>query len=128
MVSGAAGSMAPGAAPAAMMVAQEAEVRQEMGLSSQWQSQADSLGQVESVLNEPSDQGISNLLDQFWNSWQDLSNQPEDSGARAEVDGREAPIAPDGSARRSSKLRASAMRGAPFSAGVAQRRELPGDS
>jgi flagellar hook-associated protein 1 FlgK len=63
----------------------DAQIRSEMGLSGRWQSRSDLLSRVEEVVDEPSDTGLGNLLDEFWNSWLDLSNQPEDSAARAVV-------------------------------------------
>jgi len=42
----------------------------------------DGLSQVETSLAEPSDNGISSLLQGFWSSWQDLSNNPESAGTR----------------------------------------------
>jgi flagellar hook-associated protein 1 FlgK len=38
---------------------------------------------VELALNEPGDQGISNLLGQFWDAWQEVANHPEDSPTKA---------------------------------------------
>ncbi len=43
------------------------------------------LSRVEDMLLEPSDTGIADILDDFWNTWQDLSNNPSDSGSRAVV-------------------------------------------
>jgi flagellar hook-associated protein 1 FlgK len=40
------------------------------------------LDQVELVLAEPSDNGISAQLSKFWNGWADLSNSPDDAAAR----------------------------------------------
>jgi flagellar hook-associated protein 1 len=40
------------------------------------------LDQVELVLQEPGDNGISSQLAQFWNGWADLSNSPDDVAAR----------------------------------------------
>ena len=34
-------------------------------------------------MNEPSDTGLANTMDQFWSSLQDLATQPQDSGTRA---------------------------------------------
>jgi flagellar hook-associated protein 1 len=48
----------------------------------------DLLSQVESVFGEPSDAGMANALDQFWNSWSDLSAQPSSLAARAVVQQR----------------------------------------
>jgi flagellar hook-associated protein 1 FlgK len=53
---------------------------------------------VELALNEPGDQGISNLLSQFWDAWQEVANHPEDTptksalvvNAQALVDGIQA--------------------------------------
>jgi flagellar hook-associated protein 1 len=42
----------------------------------------DGLGQVESVLNEPSDNGVNTLLGQYWSAWQDVANSPEDMATR----------------------------------------------
>ncbi|TFD95787.1 flagellar hook-associated protein FlgK [Jeotgalibacillus sp. R-1-5s-1] len=50
-----------------------------------WSSQAQGLHRMEEVMNEPSDQGLSKVLDQFWSSLEDLSVNPEDAGARAVV-------------------------------------------
>ncbi|AMW03970.1 flagellar hook-associated protein FlgK [Gemmatimonas phototrophica] len=48
----------------------------------------DLLSQVESVFGEPNDAGMANALDQFWNSWSDLSAQPNSLAARAVVQQR----------------------------------------
>ncbi len=40
---------------------------------------------VESVFNDLTGEGLSQFLDEFWNSWLELSNHPENSGARAGV-------------------------------------------
>lgn len=56
-----------------------------------WQQRNDALKKVESVMNEPSETGIRSVLEKFWNSWQDLSKDPENLSARAVV--RETAIA-----------------------------------
>jgi flagellar hook-associated protein 1 len=61
------------------------QIRQEMGLSGEWSARAGVLNQVQMVLNEPSDNGLGGLMDSFWNAWLDLSNQPQDTAARAVV-------------------------------------------
>lgn len=48
----------------------------------------DLLSQVEAVFGEPSDEGMANALDQFWNAWSDLSAQPGSLAARAVVQQR----------------------------------------
>jgi len=42
-------------------------------------------GQIEGIYNEPGDHGIRSSLDNFWNSWQDLSSYPEEYGHREVV-------------------------------------------
>jgi flagellar hook-associated protein 1 len=41
-----------------------------------------SLMRVENMFNEPSDTGLNNTLNEFWNSWQDVANNPGDLSAR----------------------------------------------
>lgn len=48
----------------------------------------DLLSQLESVFGEPSEAGMANALDQFWNSWSDLSANPGSLAARAVVQQR----------------------------------------
>ncbi len=43
------------------------------------------LERIENVFNEPSDNGLTNGMDEFWNSWQDLVNNPSDLSARETV-------------------------------------------
>lgn len=45
----------------------------------------DWLGRVESTFNELSDNDLSTQLSTFFNSWSDLANNPQDSGARQTV-------------------------------------------
>ena len=40
---------------------------------------------IEDMLLEPQDTGISTTLDNFWNTWQDLANNPTDTASRAVV-------------------------------------------
>lgn len=50
-----------------------------------WASKADMLSQMEGIMNEPSDTGLSATMDQFWNALQDLAVQPQNDGARRVV-------------------------------------------
>jgi flagellar hook-associated protein 1 FlgK len=50
-----------------------------------WKVQKDTLEKVELIMNEPSDQGLRSVIDQFWNAWQDLSREPDNLTARAVV-------------------------------------------
>lgn len=49
------------------------------------EARQDGLKQVELALNEPSDQGVSKLLEKYWSSWQDLANAPENPATRQAV-------------------------------------------
>lgn len=42
----------------------------------------DGLGQVEGVINEPSDNGLNTLLGKYWSAWQNVANAPEDMATR----------------------------------------------
>jgi flagellar hook-associated protein 1 len=50
-----------------------------------WSVRNDALLKMEEILNEPSEDGLAKLMDRFWQSLQDLANNPEDSGARSVV-------------------------------------------
>ncbi len=41
--------------------------------------------QVEGIFGEPSDSGLSNMMNEFWNSWTNLANNPESNSARSLV-------------------------------------------
>jgi flagellar hook-associated protein 1 FlgK len=40
---------------------------------------------IESILGEPSDSALQNVMMEFWNSWNDLANDPENSSAKTVV-------------------------------------------
>src|SRR5690606_37935872 len=50
-----------------------------------WQAKAEMLSQMEGIMNEPSEYGLANTMDQFWNALQDLAVQPQNDGARRVV-------------------------------------------
>ncbi len=50
-----------------------------------WKSKYDYLHQIELVHNEPSDHSIRNLLDKFWESWEELANNPSEYATRKVV-------------------------------------------
>jgi flagellar hook-associated protein 1 len=58
-----------------------------------WETQAGSLQKLEEVMNEPSDTGLAKTMDMFWQSLQDLSVNPTNSGARSVVRQRGAAVA-----------------------------------
>ncbi len=51
----------------------------------QWSYRKDALAQVEALLSEPSDLGLSAAIDAFWNSWEDLAASPESQPARVAI-------------------------------------------
>ena len=59
------------------------QFRQESHKLGYWESRTSAISQMEDVLNEPSDYGLSKNLSQFWKSLQDLAVNPENGGARA---------------------------------------------
>lgn len=61
------------------------QFRGENSTSGYWSTRAEALSRMESLLNEPSDAGLSKTMDQFWQSLQDLAVNPENSGARSVV-------------------------------------------
>jgi flagellar hook-associated protein 1 len=61
----------------------DAQYRSQTGTASYWSTKADALSRMEGVINEPSDTGLSAVMDEFWSSLQDLSATPEESGARS---------------------------------------------
>ncbi|MBU1075762.1 MAG: flagellar hook-associated protein FlgK [Spirochaetes bacterium] len=50
-----------------------------------WKTKNEFLYQVELVHNEPSDVSLRNLLDQFWGSWEELANNPQELAVRKVV-------------------------------------------
>lgn len=50
-----------------------------------YQARSDTYTKIEGLLNEPSDSGIANAMDQFWKGWEELSKTPDSSATRAVV-------------------------------------------
>jgi flagellar hook-associated protein 1 FlgK len=50
-----------------------------------WEIRKDTLNKLEAIVNEPSDTGIRQVIEGFWNSWQELSKSPENLTARVLV-------------------------------------------
>lgn len=61
------------------------QMRQQKQTAGESQTRAESLHLVELALAEPSDNGLRSVMGQFFNSWRDLSNAPEDGAARSAV-------------------------------------------
>lgn len=58
------------------------QMRRQLGIGENFSLTEELLGQVESVLTEPSSTGINARLDEFWNAWQSLATMPAEDGAR----------------------------------------------
>ncbi|TMN21356.1 flagellar hook-associated protein FlgK [Lentibacillus cibarius] len=61
------------------------QFRSENSKAGYWETKADALSRMETLMNEPSEQGLNKTMDQFWQSLQDLAANPESSGARSVV-------------------------------------------
>jgi flagellar hook-associated protein 1 FlgK len=71
----------------------DASYRRDAGNASSFGLRHDLMAEVESVLGEPSDTGLSATLDAFWSSWSDLSNNPGNGAAQTAVRQRGAQVA-----------------------------------
>ncbi|PRX32576.1 flagellar hook-associated protein 1 FlgK [Orenia metallireducens] len=60
-------------------------LREESTTQGMWEVTRDSLSELELIFNEPSEDGLRNMLDGYWNSLQDLNNNPESEAVRATV-------------------------------------------
>jgi flagellar hook-associated protein 1 FlgK len=60
-------------------------VRHETNQNGYWGAKSDALSQMENIMNEPTDQGLSSVLDQFWQSLQDFAANPDNDGAKSVV-------------------------------------------
>ncbi len=60
-------------------------LRQQLSSFHYWSAMEDGLSQVELFFNEPGENGINQALDQFWDSLQDLSREPDFNSVREVV-------------------------------------------
>ena len=56
------------------------QYRNENSKLAYWDARSELLSQMENIMNEPTEEGLANTMDQFWTSLQDLAVQPQDSG------------------------------------------------
>nr|WP_297426539.1 flagellar hook-associated protein FlgK [uncultured Actinotalea sp.] len=63
----------------------DARVRAETGAAAYQKAQAQGLDRLQSTLTEPADNGFSAALGEFWASWEDVANRPDDAAARKVV-------------------------------------------
>jgi flagellar hook-associated protein 1 FlgK len=60
-------------------------VRLQNGPAAHSKQRAETLGRIESVFGEPSDNGLAAAMDGFWGAWGDLANTPTDSVTKTAV-------------------------------------------
>lgn len=63
----------------------EGRIVSESGLEGYWATRDRNVASLEATLNEPASSSVRNLMDKFWDSWQELSIRPEDGAAREAV-------------------------------------------
>jgi flagellar hook-associated protein 1 FlgK len=61
------------------------QYRRESKSLGEWEYREKTLGQIETFFAEPNDESLGDVLNKFWTSWLDLSNNPESSAARSAV-------------------------------------------
>lgn len=61
------------------------QFRQENKSLGQWTYKERILSQIEAIMNEPNDNTLSDLMNRFWSSWGELSNDPASTSARKNV-------------------------------------------
>lgn len=61
------------------------QIRNESKTAGYWSGIQDSMSKIEVIINEPSDDGIRSVMDAYWESWQDLSGNPESEASRSVV-------------------------------------------
>lgn len=59
--------------------------RQENTTLGYWESRRKTFQDVEAIMAEPMESGLQNVLNQFWDSWQELSKEPDSLTVRALV-------------------------------------------
>ncbi len=63
----------------------DGQIRFESQERGRWQARADALEQIESLVNEPSDTSLGKVMQQFFEGFSDLANNPEKQTARIVV-------------------------------------------
>lgn len=61
------------------------QIREETSAQGKWDMKQQALEEVELIFNEPSENGLRSTMDQFFNSLQELNNNPESEAVRATV-------------------------------------------
>lgn len=61
------------------------QTRAQLSSQGSWDIQRDALKQIESIVNEPSANGLGTLMNKYWQAWQQVANNPSDSSGRSAV-------------------------------------------
>lgn len=71
----------------------DAQFRNQSAPLGEAQVTSDTLKQVQNIFDEPSNNGLASQLQQFWNGWQSLANNPEDLAVRTNLQSVSASLA-----------------------------------
>lgn len=63
----------------------DVQLRTENKSLGEWDVKSDILGKLEVIFNEPTDSSLRKVMDEFWQSWQDLSKDPQSTAVRDTV-------------------------------------------
>lgn len=63
----------------------DGQLRNSAGLQAKYETQMSWLQKIEAAYNEPSEHSINSALSGFWESWAELSNDPESFSARSNI-------------------------------------------
>lgn len=61
------------------------QVRNELAALGEWETRDQALQEVEVIFSEPAAAGLRSVLDEYWQAWQNLSNDPANPAARETV-------------------------------------------
>jgi flagellar hook-associated protein 1 FlgK len=88
-MSGVPGQMGTGVAVSEINRARDAFVdyqyRNQVSSQANWDAQSTAFSQIEAVVNEPSNTGLSALMTTYWQSWQEVANSPADVSVRSNL-------------------------------------------
>ncbi len=70
----------------------ESQIRKETQSLGYWDNKARNVKQIEMIINEPTEIGLSASFERYWQAWQNLAGEAEDMGHRAPVAQRAAEL------------------------------------
>lgn len=60
-------------------------VREQTSMNGDWSVRKQTMERLEAAINEPSETGLSAVMNEFWSAWEDLANDPDSLAARVVV-------------------------------------------